>query len=95
VTPPVSRKRSRRRSGSTAGSSASRDATEENGTALFSRAPWLLAWFVRIEKIHVPSAERPSKRSIPATTAIQVSCTTSSATASEATYVRATRFIIG
>jgi hypothetical protein len=47
-----------------------------------------------MERIHVFSDERPSKRSSPSITASQVSCTTSSATARPFTYVIATASIV-
>src|SRR5262249_56033871 len=71
----------RKRDGSTAGSgTASGRSSAEKGTVRPSRCPRVFAMLVRIRKIHVFSDERPSKRSIPFRTAIQVSCTTSSAT---------------
>ena len=46
-----------------------------------SRAPLRIATLVRMRKIQVLSEERPSNPSIPRITAIQVSCTASSAAA--------------
>jgi hypothetical protein len=66
-------------------------AADENGTERRSRSPRVFAMFVRIRNIQVLSDERPSNRSIPFSTPIQVSCTTSSATAALGTYMRATR----
>ncbi len=81
----------------TAGSSSpsSGPARLENGTLRPSRWPRVFAVLVRIRKIQVRSDERPSKRSIPAITPSQASCTTSSATAREDTYIIATRSIDG
>ena len=56
-------------------------ASAANGTLRRSRGPARIATFVRMRKIQVLSEERPSKPSIPRITAIQVSCTASSATA--------------
>ena len=56
-------------------------ASAANGTLRRSRDPPRIATFARMRKIHVFSDDRPSNRSIPRTTAIHVSCTTSSATA--------------
>ena len=84
----------RNRSGSTAGSDSS-PTTAENGIDRPSRWPRVFAMFVRMRKIQVLRLERPSKAPIPLRTASQVSCTTSSATARLATYMRATRSIDG
>ena len=62
-----------------------RGEVQDSGSERRSRTPWDLAWLIRIEKIHVLSADRSPNRSIPVTTANHVSWTTSSATASEAT----------
>ena len=83
----------RKRSGSTAGSSSS-GASAANGTLRASRAPRVLAWLTRIERIHVFSDERPSKRSRPLITPSQVSWTTSSATERPFTYVCATASMV-
>ena len=56
-----------------------------------SRTPEVRARLTRMRKSQVLNDERPSKRSTPRTTPIQVSWTTSSATASLGTKVRATR----
>ena len=53
-----------------------------NGMLLASRLARVRAMLIRIRKIQVRSEDRPSKRSIPSITAIQVSWTISSATAS-------------
>ena len=50
---------------------------------------------VRIRNVQVRSDERPSKPSIPRSTASQASCTTSSALASVETWLRATRVMSG
>ena len=56
-------------------------ASAANGTLRRSRSPPRIATLVRMRKIQVFSDERPSKPSMPRITAIQVSCTISSATA--------------
>ena len=62
---------------------------EDSETVRRSRAPRVRAWLARIRKIQVRRLERPSKRSIPLMTAIHVSWTSSSATASLGTWTRA------
>ena len=59
-----------------------------------SRAPLVFARLVRIRKSQVFRLERSSKRSIPLSTASQVSCTTSSAVARSRTYICATRSMV-
>ena len=57
-------------------------------TLLCSRTPVLIARLTRIRSSQVRNEERPAKPSIPRSTPIQVSCTTSSATAALETYER-------
>jgi len=69
--------------GGTDGPSASTSApaSAENGTERASRTARVLARLATMRCSHVPSEERPSKRSMPRRTPSQASCTTSSATA--------------
>ena len=85
----------RKRSGSNDGASRSSPASDANGTLRHSRWPLVFAMLLTIRRIHVRSDERPSNRSMPCSTPSQASCTTSSATACEETYMRATRSIMG
>ena len=55
------------------------------GRIRLSRTPCRLAWLTQIRNTQVRSVDRPSNDSIPRTTASQLSCTTSSAVAVEAT----------
>ena len=59
-----------------------------------SRWPRVFARLVRIRKSQVFRLERPSKRSMPLSTASQVSWTTSSAVARSRTNIWATRSIV-
>ena len=86
--PGTSRGRTRERRGR-------RPPASRTGTLRPSRCPRVFAMFVRIRKIHVRNDDRPSNRSIPFSTPSQASCTTSSATACDDTYMRATRSIEG
>ena len=79
--------------GSNVGASRSSPASDANGTLRLSRWPRVFAVLTRIRKIHVRSDERPSNPFKPRSTPSQASCTTSSATASVDTYIRATRRI--
>jgi hypothetical protein len=60
-----------------------------------SRSPRVLAVLTTIRITHVLREERPSNRSRPFRTPTQASCTTSSATAREDTYMRASLSIVG
>ena len=60
-----------------------------------SRSPRVFAMFVTIRKIQVFRDARPSNRPIPEMTPSHASWTTSSATARDDTYIRATRSIDG
>ena len=66
-------------------------ASDENGTWRASRTARVRARLTRMRKIHVFKDERSSKRSSPLSTASHVSWTTSSASASVRTNVRASR----
>ena len=79
-----------KRSGSTLGP-VSCSAIAENGISRRSRSALVFARFVRMRKIQVLRDERRSNRSMPWSTASQVSCATSSATARSRTKVCASR----
>src|SRR6266550_2618805 len=79
--------------GSNVGWSRSSPAREENGTLRLSRWPRVLAVLTRIRKIQVRNEDRPSNPSRPLRTPSHASWTTSSATVSLETYIRATRRI--
>ena len=71
-----------------------RSTSAENGWLRPSRTPRVLAMLARIRYIHVRSDERPSNLSSPCRIPSHASCTTSSATAWDDTYIRAIRSII-